>query len=41
MNWHEAASLAREMGVKHLVIDSDELTLPEFRSNPAGQMLYL
>ncbi len=30
----EAASLARELGLQHLVIDSDELTLPEFHRNP-------
>ena len=30
----EAAGLARELGVRHLVIDSDELTLPEFVKNP-------
>jgi uncharacterized protein len=30
----EATSLARELGVRHLVIDSDELTLPEFLNNP-------
>jgi uncharacterized protein len=30
----EAASLARELGILHLVVDSDELTLPEFYNNP-------
>ncbi len=29
----EATALAREFGVRHLVIDSDELTLPEFQNN--------
>jgi uncharacterized protein len=30
----EAANIARELGVRHLIIDSDELTLPEFSNNP-------
>jgi uncharacterized protein len=30
----EAIGLARELGVPHLVIDSDELMLPEFYNNP-------
>lgn len=30
----EAAALAQELGVRHLVMDSDELTLTEFTSNP-------
>lgn len=29
-----AVSLARSMGVKHFVIESNELDIPEFRSNP-------
>jgi uncharacterized protein len=30
----EAVGLARELGVRHLVIDTDELSLPEFADNP-------
>ena len=30
----EATSLAEELGVRHLIIDSDEMTLTEFTNNP-------
>jgi uncharacterized protein len=30
----EATNMAQELGIRHLIIDSDELTLPEFSNNP-------
>ncbi|RMG60730.1 MAG: ATP-dependent sacrificial sulfur transferase LarE [Deltaproteobacteria bacterium] len=36
----EAKRLAREMGVAHLIIESEELDVPEFRTNPPDRCYY-
>ncbi len=38
--FHEAEALARDMGVRWVVIDSDELDVPGFRENPPDRCYY-